>query len=116
MCELGETIMDLKLKIEDSEFLPPNCLRLVYLRKQLDDNRTLADCGIEKNSTLHLVMLLRAGGTSLQTIEPLLHSDSLMYQSGSLLIQTEFFAAASRWRMAHQSLNVEGRSLQTNGD
>ncbi|CAL9160304.1 unnamed protein product [Musa hybrid cultivar] len=56
-----DTIDRIKERIEEKEGIPPPQQRLIYLGKQLADDKNARESNIEDGSVLHLVLALRGG-------------------------------------------------------
>ena len=56
------TILELKQQFFDVEGVPVDAQRLIYGGKELEDERTLTDYNIQRESTIFPVLRLRGGG------------------------------------------------------
>uniref|UniRef100_A0A914HSM5 Uncharacterized protein n=1 Tax=Globodera rostochiensis TaxID=31243 RepID=A0A914HSM5_GLORO len=59
--QAGHTVADVKEMIEAKEGIPQFDQRLIFAGKQLEEKRTLADCNVQKASTVQLLLCCRGG-------------------------------------------------------
>ena len=73
--EGSETVNDLKELICEKEGIPLKSQRLMHQGKQLDSNRTLVESGVERESTIHIVLHLIGGAAETSIFIPSIYAN-----------------------------------------
>ena len=62
----SDTIIKIKMKVQDLESVSVDQQRMVFAGRVLEDEQTLAHYNIQKESTIHLILRLRGNGNSIK--------------------------------------------------
>ena len=57
--ESGDTIENVKKRVEEKEGIPPSQQRLIFCGRAMADAKTVSDYNLQAGNTLHLVLALR---------------------------------------------------------
>ncbi|KAA6360258.1 MAG: putative ring and ubiquitin domain containing protein containing protein, partial [Streblomastix strix] len=94
-----DQIISVKQQIVDKEHIPVEQQKLIFAGKELEDQLTLKDYNIQRDSTLHLIARLTGGGASMSFVD---------VERTDALVQKKWSTSAPDWRLASKGLCIEG--------
>lgn len=97
-CKLSDTIHVLKARLRSKEGVPITEQGLIYNGKDLNNDRTLAESGVQGGASLHLTCRMR-GGRDRSFVD---------VTAESSLMLSHWSRDAPRWRTAAKGMTLEG--------
>jgi len=63
-----DKVLTVKQQLQEKEGITTDQIRLIFMGKQLSDEKTLADYNVEAGGTIHMVLQLRGGAGLLSSV------------------------------------------------